>query len=85
MPAEAGPTLEDLFDVRRRLQSGRRQLERSADECRAVLVRQGHRLLRGQLVALRGRVVGDESARGLRVQPLADVALARPGLLGQLR
>ena len=51
---------------------------------RALLVGQRHRLLGRQRVAPAGGVVVDVAARGLRVQPLAHVALADAGAPRQL-
>ncbi len=62
-----------------------RGLEGADDEGRAVLVGEGHRLLGRQRVAARLGVVGHIARGGLRVQPLADVALGGGGLRGEGR
>ena len=62
-----------------------RDHQRAADVEGAVLVEERHRLLVRQRVAPRGGIVGDVASGGLVDQPLADVALARVGLLRQLR
>ena len=84
VPAEAGPSAERRLDLRLCLQACRRQLERAADEGRTVFVGQREGVLRRQLVALGRRVVRDEVAGRLGVQPLADVALRGASLLGEL-
>ena len=84
VPAESCAAAEALLDVRLGLDRGHGQLERAADKRWAVLVRQRHRLLGRELVPLRRRVVRHEAAGGLGVEPLADVALGRPGLLRQV-
>ena len=61
------------------------ELERAGDERGAVFVGQRHRLLGRQPEGAVGGVVLDVAAGRLLAQPLADVALAAVGALGELR
>jgi hypothetical protein len=65
--------------------NGLDDVEPAADEKGAGLIRQGHRLLRRKLVPLDRWVVPDVPARRLIDQPLADITLVHPGVLGKLR
>ncbi len=83
VPAVAGPAPRGLQDLRGVVHRPERDLEEAGQERRAVLVGQRHRLLGRQRVRARARVVRHVAAGGLRVQPLPDVGLARPGAFGE--
>ena len=85
VPADALAGAERLGELVDDPAGGDRGLERADEERRAVLVGERHRLLGRQRVQARFGVVGDVARRGLRVQPLADVALGGPGLRGKTR
>jgi len=63
---------------------GCRDLPRRGEIDRTVLIGQDPSLLRGEFIALAGRVVGDISPGCLAVQPLADIAFRAAGTLGEL-
>ena len=83
VPAEAGTGLERVRDVVARVGGAERELEGAADEGRAGGVGEHERLLGRHRVALVAGVVVDPAAGGLGREPLAHVALAGAGALGE--
>src|SRR5207247_2400622 len=77
VPSEALAGTERFGDLRLRLQRAESELERAGGEDRSVGVGQRERLLLGQRVLPRRRVVLDVAASGLSPQPLLDVARCR--------
>ncbi len=67
--------LRFIFETRRDDVEGAGNIERSERK----------RLLRRELIALRGRIVGDIAACGVGVEPLTDIALRRIRFLRQFR
>ena len=84
VPADTGAGPDHVGDARRVVQRPECDLEQARQVGGAGVVGQGHRLLRGQLVASGVGVVVDEVAGRLGVEPLADVALGAIGACGQL-
>jgi hypothetical protein len=84
VPADAGAGADRVGDPRRVQHRPDRDLEEPRQVRRAVLIGERHRLLWRQAVPVLGRVVLDIPARGLRVEPLAHVTLARAGPCRQL-
>jgi hypothetical protein len=83
VPAEAFAGAEPLGDLGHGPQRRDGEQERAGQVRRALLVREGEGLLLRERVAAAGRVVLDVLPRGLRVEPLADVALVGARALGQ--
>ena len=84
VPADAGPGAGGVGDPRRVQHRAERVLEEPRQIGRAVLVAERDRLLGRQAVGAVARVVGDEAAGGLGVEPLAHVALGGAGARRQL-
>jgi hypothetical protein len=84
VPADPLAALRRLGDPRRVEHRAERELEEAGQVRRARLVGECVRLLRGQRVAAAVGLVLDVAARGLRVQPLADVALGGAGAAREL-
>ena len=82
VPADAVAVDEPLGDALAHRDGGVRGLERAQHLVRAGLVGEHQRVLGRQHEARRS-VIDDEAARGLRVEPLAHVALLGAGALGQ--
>ena len=85
VPADAGSGPRRLRDARGVDHRSERDLEETGQVGRALLVGQRDRVLCRQRVATARRVVLDVTARCLRVQPLACVALRDRRPLCQLR
>ena len=79
VPADALARAEALRDARPAVHHGGRRLEDPGHRHGARLVGEDERVLGGQRVAVLAAVIGHEAARGLRVEPLAHVALVRVG------
>jgi len=82
MPAEAKAGAKGLHHLRDRLELRDRDLERARDEGRAAFDGEREHLLFAQAENVALRVVGHLAARGLRREPLANVArigLGAPG------
>ena len=79
MPADALAGAEALRDARPAVHHGGRCLEDPGHRHGARLVGEDERVLGGQRVAVLAAVIGHEAACGLRVEPLAHVALVRVG------
>jgi hypothetical protein len=84
VPAHATAAAEALLDALAAGDHGVRGLEDAGHRQRAGLVGEHERVLDRQRVAIAHGVVGDEPAGGLRVEPLAHVALLRGGALAEL-
>ena len=84
VPADAGAAARGIGDARRVQHAAERDLEEPGQVGRAVGVGERDGLLGRQAVAALGRVVLDVAAGGLRVEPLAHVALGRAGARGEL-
>ena len=84
VPADALASAEALRDARPAVHHGGRGLEDPGHRHRARLVGEDERVLGGQRVAVLAAVIGHEAARGLRVEPLAHVALVRVGARREL-
>ena len=83
VPAQPGSGAGRLDDPRGVEHRAQRDLEEAGQVGRAVRVGERDRLLGRQRVPAAGRVVLDVAARGLGVQPLADVTLGGAGAVGQ--
>jgi hypothetical protein len=59
----------DLLDVH---EHRAERVHRTGDEHRRVLIRQRHRMLCRQLVGVVGGIEGEQSRRGLAVEPFSD-------------
>src|SRR6266542_177368 len=77
VPADAGARAESFRDLWLIFKACPDDLERSRQECRAVLHRQGESLFGRQGVAARFGVVSNVSAGRIGVQPFALVSLSR--------
>ncbi len=66
------------------MEAGGDDLEGTGDEGGALLAVEGECLFGGKGVGGGGGVVGDVTAGGVGVEPLADVALAGAGAAGEL-
>ena len=84
VPADARARAGGVGDAGRVQHRAERVLEQPRQIGRAVLVAERDRLLGRQAVATVRRVVGDEPAGGLGVEPLEHVALGRAGARREL-
>jgi hypothetical protein len=85
LPADPGAGAERVREQAVVGVAGGDGLVGAGQEDRAVLVRDHHGLLRGQLEGLIGRMVDDVAAGHLVAEPLADVSFGGTGARGQLR
>jgi len=83
VPADPGAGAERVREPGMVGVARRDDLERAAQEDRAVLVGDHHGLLGRKLVGAVGRVVGHVAAGGLVAEPLADVPFGGAGAGGQ--
>jgi hypothetical protein len=79
VPADAFASAEALGDARPAVHHGGRGLEDPGHRHGARFVGEDERVLSEQRVAVLVGVIGHEAAGGLRVEPLAHVALVRVG------
>src|SRR5580692_4388794 len=79
VPANSFAGLECGGDFRNALNRSFHRLKKSRQENGAAFVSQRQRLLRWQSEATGSGVIADESARGLRGEPLAHIALGGIG------
>src|SRR5207247_9123321 len=84
VPADTLAGAEGGGDLGLVLEEGGQDLEAALSEGRALLVGEDHGLLGVEAKARRRGIVVDVAARGLRAEPLADVALGRARTRGEL-